>query len=417
MASLNWSELKKYSHRIDKLLSNIDSKTPFELTNGQKKVLSFYTIDPNVIKFEKDLRTRGVNASSPTRGMKPLVDSTGNLYSLGDLKKTVDFGGSGENRGNVAEGILAAALAARFLSKTKRITPQDVTAIISKFPKSGNPGFKQINLLSPNDNPQVVDKLNVFVELAEADMKNFLNKTYTDLLNSSVAYANQANVMKWADLLYTNNTLNTINIKSMGISGQTSTKVDTWVEVGDNDQTPERIDVNISLKAGDVKQFGQEAGMKWEAQERLWGNFGLVFNDSIKKKFIELVAKKDYVKAFDLTFREAANKLNSTGVDSKTVAQAIIHYATLNESNVDLLQLKGNVAIEYRFSKAVDLISPLNLKADLTFGSSNLPTLTFVVLEGGPLVKIRVKKSGEGYFRSIIEKEKVMTEILAFKYS
>ena len=414
MASLSWSEIKKYQHRVDKFLSMIDGGIPFELSSGSKTVLMFDSSNEAVAKFEKEVRRRGTNVvSAPSPA---LIDSKGNAYAWSKLKKTVDFGSVGENKGNVAEGILAAAMAARFLSKTKSITVNDVNKIIKKFPRTGRADLKTITLRSPNSNPEVVDELNVVVELNEADMKNFLNKTYNDLLRSATAYVNQANVKKWADLLYNNDLFNIINVKSMGISGQTATKVDTWLEVGDAKSNPERVDVNISLKAGDVKQFGQEAGMKFEAQERLWTNFGVSFTPAVEKKFVSLVSKKEFEQAFKLTFGEAEKQLSKNNVDSKKVATAIVHYATLNESNVDLLQLKGNVAIQYQFSKAVELISPLKLNVSLTYGASKLPTLTFVAEGYGPLVRIRVKKSGVGYFRSIIEKEKAMSTILATRF-
>lgn len=247
-------------------------------------------------------------------------------------------------------------------------------------------------------------------------MNNFLTKTYGDLVRASVAYVNQSNVRKWGDLLYNNDLVNYINVNSMGISGQTATKVDTWVEVGDEKTKPERVDINISLKAGDVKQFGQEAGNKWEAQERLFKNFGVEFSPATEKKFVGHMAKKDYSDAFKVTFTEAQKLLNRNDVNSKKVAEAIVHYATLNESNVDLLQLKGNVAIQYQFSKTVELLSPLKLNVDLRFGASQLPTLTFIADGYGPLVSLRVKKSGEGYYRSIVEKQNAMSTILATKY-
>lgn len=414
MASLSWAQIKKGQHRVDKFLAMIDSGEPFELVNGTKKKLRFNSSSDVVQKFEKDVRARGVNVTSAPAGA--LVDDKGNKVSWTQIKKTVDFGAAGENKGNVAEGVLAAAIGARFLSKTQSITANDVTNIIKKFPRGGRKDFKTITLKSPNKNPDVVDELVIVVELNEADMNNFLTKTYSDLVRASVAYVNQSNVRKWGDLLYNNNLINYINVNSVGISGQTATKVDTWVEVGDEKTKPKRVDINISLKAGDVKQFGQEAGNKWEAQERLFKNFGVEFSPPIEKKFVGHMAKKNYSDAFKVTFTEAQKLLNRNDVDSKTVAEAIVHYATLNESNVDLLQLKGNVAIQYQFSKTVELLSPLKLNVELKFGASQLPTLTFIADGYGPLVSLRVKKSGEGYYRSIVEKQNAMSTILATKY-
>jgi len=418
MANLSFAELKKYAHRVDKLLSNIDTKTPFKVVGGGFKVLEFDRTNPDTIKFEADLRKRGQSATAPKAGLKPLKDSSGKLYSLSSLEKTADFGGAGENRGNVAEGILAAAIGARFISKTKRISPADVEAVIKKLP-AGESQRKNISMDSPNKDPRVVDKVHIFIELATADMKNLQTKKYPDLLQSGAAYVNGSNVMKWADLLYNNNIINTINIKSMGISGQTNTKVDTYVEVGDKDEAPKKIDINLSLKAGDVKQFGQEAGMKWEAQERLWSNFGISLDKQVENQYVKLHSEKKPAEAFKIVFQAAQKKLASSNSQaiSKAVGSAIVYYATLGEQNVDLLQLKGNKAVLYRFSDAVKLLEQMELDYKLTFGSSQLPTLTFMrKSDSAPLVRIRVKKSGEGYYRSIVEKESLMSDILAVKY-
>lgn len=422
MANLSFAQLKKYEHRIDKFLSNIDTKTPFKIVGGGFKVLEFDKTNPDAIAFEKDLRKRGTGAAEPKRGVKPLKDSTGKLYALSSLEKTADFGGAGENRGNVAEGILAAAIGARFVSKTKNITANDITNIINKLP-AGESQQKKLSLDSPNKDPRIVDKVHIFIELAKTDMNNLQKKKYPDLLNASAAYVNQSNVRKWADLLYENNVVNTINIKSMGISGQTNTKVDTFVEVGDMEERPKRIDINLSLKAGDVKQFGQEAGLTWEAQERLWSNFGISLSKQVEDRYVVLHAQKKAPEAFKSVFEAAYAKLNTTNNSnpksiSKAVAGAIVYYATLGEQDVDLLQLKANKAVLYRFSDAVKLIEQQELDFKISYGASLLPTLTFMrKSDSAPLVRIRVKKSGQGYFRSIIEKESLMSDILAVKYA
>jgi hypothetical protein len=420
MANLGFSHLIRHAHRVDKFLSNIDTKTPFKLVSGGFKVLEFDRTNPDTIKFEADLRKRGQSAAGPKSRLKPLKDSSGKLYALSDLEKTADFGGAGENRGNVAEGILAAAIGARFISKTKRISPADIEAVIKKLP-AGESQLKNVSMDSPNKDPRIVDKVHIFIELAKADMKNLQTKKYPDLLQSAAAYVNGSKVMKWGDLLYNNNIINTINIKSMGISGQINvTKVDTYVEVGDKDGAPKRIDINLSLKAGDVKQFGQEAGMKWEAQQRLWSNFGISLDKQVENQYVKLHSEKKPFEAFKTVFQAAQKKLASSNSQaiSKAVGSAIVYYATLGEQDVDLLQLKGNKAVLYRFSDAVKLLEQVELDYKLTFGTSQLPTLTFMrKSDSAPLVRIRVKKSGAGYFRSIVEKESLMSDILAVKYT
>ena len=63
------------------------------------------------------------------------------------------------NKGDVAEGILASAMTARFMSKTKRITEQDVIAIIKKLgkPKNGFKGSTSLSTFSsPNENTRKI---------------------------------------------------------------------------------------------------------------------------------------------------------------------------------------------------------------------------------------------------------------------
>ena len=70
---------------------------------------------------------------------------------------------------------------------------------------------------------------------------------------------------KWSKLLYENNRYDKIEVISDGLGGQTTTKVDVYVKVDD-----QPIDIKVSLKAGDVKQFGQVSGAEFAKQEKLW---------------------------------------------------------------------------------------------------------------------------------------------------
>ena len=118
------------------------------------------------------------------------------------------------NKGDVSEGILAAAITARFESKTKRISNDDVLSVIKKLGKPTR--MKKFMLIektfdSPNKNPKIIDKVVCKITLAEINMNALLNpKVYSDkemkeLLSAAVAYANGKNIMEWADMMYTNN--------------------------------------------------------------------------------------------------------------------------------------------------------------------------------------------------------------------
>ena len=69
----------------------------------------------------------------------------------------------------------------------------------------------------------------------------------------AVAYANGTIVMANAEKVYMNDIFNQINVVADGLSGQRETKVDVYVEIGDEKIEPERVDINVS----GVKLAGQ----------------------------------------------------------------------------------------------------------------------------------------------------------------
>ena len=176
---------------------------------------------------------------------------------------------------------MAAAITARFLSKTKRITDADIVSMVGKLNKarSGSKGATSITTFkSPNAQKRVKDDLICKVNLADINMKAFLRKTsYRDrdmkgIVSAARQFANGRYIMEWADLMYNNNQKNKIEVLSEGLLDQTGTKVDLKVHVDG-----EQVGVGISLKYGDVKQFGQVGGTKWESMKTLFGPLGVRF--------------------------------------------------------------------------------------------------------------------------------------------
>jgi len=406
MANLAWSELKKYDYRIDKFVADIECAVPFEMESGPPKVLKF--ANP---KGFTNIKMKGVQAEKWAYTGNVLIDSNRKTYKLSDLFKSADYGGAGQNLGNVAEGVFNIAVAARFISKGKKITDSDAYNVRSKL--SGSGMIRKAEFSSPNKLASVKDEVDVLIELNESDMKNFLAKKYPELMNAAVIFANSINVRKLADVLYNNNQMNHIDVRSLGVSGGKRTKIDTFVLVDGLE-----VGMNYSLKAGDVKQFGQFAGHTWDAQQNLWDIFGISVPSQIKSEFMTKVGMHDPAAGFRATFKSARDVFNRSP-DPAQVAKAIVFFATTPDTvQVDLVQLKKDKVVVYRFSDAVKVISEIPLVAKYKTGASNLPTLTFETENGERLVKIRVKKSGKGpdgrpYHRCIVEKEPYMAELLS----
>lgn len=349
------------------------------------------------------------------------------------------------NKGDISEGILAAAITARFRSKTKQITPQDVLSVIKKLkrPKTGTKGATTLTEFdSPNANPNVSDTVICKVNLADINMTAFLNqaiykqKEVASLVTSACAYANGKYVKDWADSLYNNNQRNKIEVNSEGLLDQTGTKVDLKVLVDGK-----QVGVAVSLKADDVKQFGQIGGSKWESMESLFSPLGVKFSQKNKNDYNELLAAKKLAPALTMAYTEAHKQLKKLAAQDqvrlrKNISDFARHHATLGEENVVLVQLTGGEAIVYDFTAlskklrgveiGVKLGSGVTDKLDGYAGGNDIPKLEFTAKVNNKeetLLQLRLKLEGNRtsskgkrlplVVRNYIEKGKAITQLIA----
>ena len=334
------------------------------------------------------------------------------------------------NLGDMAEGIVGAAITARFVYKNRRITDQNVYGILRSMPAPKNyPGkkgkFTEKQFQSANEKPKIMDSVRFYLSLAEVNMAALQDPTNAKLIEpyvkSAVRFANSPTVTKWSKLLYENNRADKIEVLSDGLGGQTTTKVDVFVKV--NDQP---IDIKVSLKAGDVKQFGQVSGIEFEKQIKLWDTtFG--FGNEIKPlkdKYDDLVAQNKAGLAVSLVYNKILELFNTairTGNTEKlkrTFAESIKFFATLNEDNVTLLQVANDAAKLYTFDQIYDGIKNMSLTAAITTGKSGLPTLLINDANTNqPLIQYRVKQEfkpdGSPYIRNYVEKQTVLGKLIA----
>lgn len=321
------------------------------------------------------------------------------------------------NKGDVSEGILAAAITARFRSKTKKIDSNDVLAVIDGLnaPKSGSKGATTItNFKSPNANKSIVDTVICKVNLADVNMAAFLKKTtYKDtaiksLVTAACAYANGGTINTFADQLYNNNQKNIIEVNSEGLLDQTGTKVDLKVIVDGK-----QIGLGISLKAEDVKQFGQVGGSKWESMENLFKPLGVKFSDNTKRDYDKLLSEKKIADALTLAYSESFKQLKELSKTNQkalrnSIADFANFHATSGEQNVVLVQLSGGVATTYDFSILKEKLEGVQISVELSggttdklrgfAGSKSIPKINFNVpdLKGKqiPLLQLRMKLEG-----------------------
>lgn len=279
------------------------------------------------------------------------------------------------NRGDVSEGILAAAITARFVSKAERINSSDVLDIIFDLetPTGSKSKTTTTTFISPNANSRIKDDVVCMVNLADINMEAFLAKsTYKmrdimDLVDAAVSYANGPHIMKWADLMYTNNQKNIIEVNAEGLLDQTGTKVDLKVIIDGK-----QAGVGVSLKAGDVKQFGQVGGSKFESMKTLWSPFGVKFSSTFQNNYEDMLAKKQVAPALTSAYTEAVKQIkrkNQTEL-RKMLSKFMNHHATSGEKDVVLVQLNRNEAKVYDFAVLEKKLKSFDVKIKLTSGAT-----------------------------------------------
>ena len=357
------------------------------------------------------------------------TDSKTKQIKIGSLNKpNIKY-----NLGDMAEGVVGAAICARFMYKNRSITSRHVYGILRSLGTPTNyPGKKgkqvERTYKSANQNPKIMDDVRLFISLAEVNMMALLSRGNETLLreyvDSAVKYANSNNVKKWAKLVYENNRYDKIEVLSDGLGGQRSTKVDVTVKITDDKGKLMPVDILVSLKAGDVKQFGQVSGAEFEKQEELWEQlFGYKTKIAgLKNKYNQLMfVDKKPDEAVTLVYSTVTKLLvrdlrNNPDKILMSLSKAINYFATLNEENVTLVQVGGGKAKVYRFDDIYNAISGREYKVEIKTGASGLPT---ILINSGrdSLIQFRVKqefkRTSSPYVRNYIEKQKLLGELLA----
>lgn len=342
------------------------------------------------------------------------------MCSIGSFEKPT--AGAAGNRGDIAEGILGAAITARFINKNQSIDKSNVKAVLNGIRTAGTGKVRNKDFESPNADPSVVDNVNFYLGLATVNMNALLDKDQwmglDDLFNSAVKYANGATVKAWSKLLYENNQLNKVEVISDGISNQQGTKVDIKVVV---DGKP--TDINISLKAGDVKQFGQIGGIEFEKQITLHKMLFGIDVSHLKDTYQKCLSAKDPKGALYAVYNYVAQEINNRMTQPtkkrallKEMGTGIKQFATLNEANVTLVQLSSSEAKVFNFDGVVDAVAGLKIKCTIK-DSAGKPKLLLHNDANKNLLEIRVKQEnkpdGSFYIRNYVEKGALLGDLIA----
>jgi hypothetical protein len=206
--------------------------------------------------------------------------------------------------------------------------------------------------------------------------------------------------------------------------------------VTDDKNVLQDVDIKVSLKVNDVKQFGQQGGTLFKATgkkkgyKEYWDNlFGIDIssqeNAYNKMKGVDHNTLGAINLIYDYVAVELQKKLNDKKSSESTLiklGKAIQYYATLNEEHVELVQLTNRDAKIYNFAGLPGIIEQHDFDVKCSKGTSSsgksLPIIT-IHEKGKPdniLLILRVKietLNNTPYYRNYIEKGKFLGDLIS----
>lgn len=334
------------------------------------------------------------------------------------------------NRGELAEGILGAAMFAKF---TKRESAEDIGIvtsgdIVSVLDKLKNVGEDTYQVDVEDSNHKHADRVTFKLVLKTKPYQDLMDPAKRDLLkheySSAAAYVNSDRAERYSKYFYLNGRADDIAIICDGAASESSSKIDVWVAIRDPEtNTMRRLKLNASLKAGPVKQFGQVGGSSTDSMLKLWGYFGIDVTPWLKE--YEKAQGKDQFDALKMMYAKVAKRLaaglKKSGPKGEAefvahVAKAVTFFATLDDPAVELVQFdKGGFKI-LRFKNLVEKFKSVDMTAtfvdtkarpEINIHDVNDPKNILITIRA----KIETKKTGEIYVRNIIEKGKLLEEL------
>jgi hypothetical protein len=444
-AGLQNSELRKHGGKyIAILIKKIENGEPLEVIPAQEEVLgktvtivpseatkvaqAYYGLDSVPTTDTLKLADNGdLIPEDPAlvRALRLETDS-GETVTTSLLQKTAEFkGGKNYNAGDVAEAALGAAVTALFGKRGAEITESDVLKVIKALGEGKlvgkNNKFGKMKFTADNDTIEYILGLNkasynaIYLAANGGDMPNDI----LGALRSAVSYANTntgiAEAVKYA---VDDKGANAVVINADGVSDQKGVKADLFLTL---DGTTLNL---ISLKAGDVKQFGQVSGYNFPQIEKFFGEtFGVSVSPKLADNFVDGDAKASF-EAIREVYKEVANKVSSElkgdndKVEAKFVERlykGIEHHATRGEKGTSLVILKTtpNAAgySELQFGQVLaDAMETVDLDAELVSTGVGKPAKIQVygTTQSGKrslLLQVRsnYKSEGKGYVRNIVE--------------
>jgi hypothetical protein len=381
------------------------------------------------------------------------------LINLSEILKINVTQGSGRaryNLGDVAEGVMSCAIAARFISKNRKINVADFERVLqqmrsSRSGTSASKTFQSENSKHPKMREMVYDDVLLSINLAQANMDMLMTNDpgeYSILRQSlippCISYANSPEINTAALLMYRNGKKDFIEIVADGIGNQTGTKVDINLRINGSVNVPIVGNMRnttlsltqISLKK-EVNQFAQVGGWSLDTIDRFWGRIlnsnpssntafqNLYTSSSSARGTTEEIAANTMRQVYSWANGELQKKLTNSSWISHFI-NTLDDFATYLQSNVYLVEINPQGFHRYDFKKLNPFLmgprAEYRLTSSYGTGRSGLPSVTINAVnkqsnQSYPLIQFRFKmEKGIGgnpkAIRNYVEKQSGLSMLI-----
>ena len=195
------------------------------------------------------------------------------------------------NNGNMAEGVLAAAVLAKLAARSQNgeietITRQDVENTVGMFP-DGEALFE----FQKEDMGGNLDTFKYRISIPQFDFQSLQSGKYNEQLKSTYEGAtNWVNreLHDMAEALHNYDEANIINIAAIGTEDQTGTKADLVITVDGSKEEFPRIE--LSIKQGKTMQLDQGVGYDYKNIKKFFAKLGIDVEED--REYIENMTKQ-----------------------------------------------------------------------------------------------------------------------------
>tara|TARA_R110000803_G_scaffold210387_1_gene282013 strand:- start:73 stop:1746 length:1674 start_codon:yes stop_codon:yes gene_type:complete len=349
------------------------------------------------------------------------------------------------NKGDIAEGIMGAAMAAAFIAGGKPIDVQRVKEILKQLSKKKDTSDSETKIsksmtIKETREDGTIDTITCTVKLQRGHFDNLMNPDKWELLDgifrAVVAYANDEETLEATRAIATNGENNEVVVLSDGIGNQKGTKIDVSIFL-DGEKTSLG---KISLKAGSTDTLGQVGG-SWEGMSFMFGKmFGIELDSKLKEDWEKAMAEKPrdlskIVTKAAAIYKDAEGKirgkLNPKGGDAeaeldmlKHIANGMKYQVALDEKGVILIHLKDGDFDVLDFALLEEALIENKIKLTSELSESIRPTIKIIAQPGttdddgakfeeGDLFTVRWRQADDGKMvKNYVEKKPYMVKLL-----